>query len=168
MRSILEPIGVVLLAFGVAVGTAGAQTPQASTEMMTVKSADTGTWSPVPDIFPKGAEMQVLMGDPAKGPADYYFRVPSNYTFPWHFHTPIEKLFMDAGTLRWEMRDKTERTTDAGDYVYIPSRSAHRVTCTSSTPCLFYLSSNGPLDVHLIDESGKTTRSWRAADHAGE
>jgi quercetin dioxygenase-like cupin family protein len=97
----------------------------------------------MPDIMPKGAGMQVLHGDPASGAADFYFKVPPNYTFPWHFHTPVEKLFVDEGMLRWELRGGETKTLDAGDYVYVPARSPHRVTCTSTQPCYFFLASNG-------------------------
>lgn len=126
-----------------------------------------GNWSLMPDIMPKGAGMQVLHGDPASGAADFYFKVPPNYTFPWHFHTPVEKLFVDEGMLRWELRGGETKTLDAGDYVYVPARSPHRVTCTSTQPCYFFLASNGPFDMHLVDEkTWITTKSWRAADTA--
>jgi hypothetical protein len=72
---------------------ATAQPPQASTEPPVLQHPKSGNWSPMPDIMPKGAEMQVLHGDPASGAAAFYFKVPPNYTFPWHFHTPVEKLF---------------------------------------------------------------------------
>lgn len=48
--------------------------------------------------------------------------------------------------------------------MYVPARSPHRVTCTGNTQCLFFLSSNGPFDVYLVDENWNTTKSWRASD----
>lgn len=155
---------VILLAFVFGVSSAAAQTPQASTETSTINSPDKGKWMPMPDLFPKGAEMQVLNGDPAKGPADFRFRVPAGYTFPWHFHTPIEKLFVQQGTLNYEMRGGQKETLEAGHFVYVPARSPHRVTCTGGTQCFFFLSSNGPFDIHVVDENWKTTKSWRAGD----
>ena len=158
--------GVIVFALATA-PTAAAQTPQATTEPPMIHMAEAGKWTPVPDLFPKGAEMMVLHGDPAKGAADLYFRVPANYTFPWHFHTPIEKLFVDQGTLSYEARGDTKHTLDAGDYAYVPARSPHRVTCTGSMECRFFLSSNGPFDIHLVDEMWKTTKSWRADGAVG-
>lgn len=151
-----------------AVSSAQSQTPQASTDAPTFKNPPKGKWMPVPqEVFPKGAEMQVLNGDPARGPADFYFRVPSNYTFPWHFHTPIEKLFIDEGSLRYETRGGDTQTLRAGDYVYVPARSPHKVTCTSAGECSFFLSSSGPFDIHLVDENWKTTKSWRPEGAVG-
>ena len=144
---------------------ATAPMPQASTEPPVLKNPKTGDWSPMPDIMPKGAEMQILQGNPASGAADFYFKVPPNYTFPWHFHTPVERLFVDAGMLRWELRGGGTETLDAGDYVYVPARSPHRVTCTSNDTCYFFLASSGPFDIHLVDEkTWATTKSWRASD----
>jgi quercetin dioxygenase-like cupin family protein len=135
--------------------------------MATVKSPDRGSWMPMPDLFPKGAEMQVLIGDPAKGAADFYFRVPAQYPFPWHFPTSVERLFVDQGTLEYEMRGGKKETLGAGDYVYVPARSPHRVACTSSMECRFFLSSNGQFDVHLVDSANwTTTKSWRAGEQA--
>ena len=146
---------------------ATAQTLQASTEPPTLKNPKSGEWSPMPEIMPKGAEMQVLRGHPAAGAADVYFKVPPNYTFPWQFHPPVEKLFVDEGMLRWEFRGGETKTLDAGDYVYVPARSPHRVTCTSNQPSYFFLASNGTFDMHLVDEKRwTTTKSWRAGDNA--
>ena len=119
--------GAGVIAFTLAAASSAvAQTPQASTEAPMIHSPEAAKWAPVPDIFPKGAEMTVLHGDPAKGATDFYFRVPANYTFPWHFHTPIEKLFVDQGTMSYEARGGKTHTLDAGDYVYVPARSPHR------------------------------------------
>ena len=143
---------------------ATAQTPQASTERPLLKNPKAGEWSPMPDIMPKGAEMQIVHGNPASGAADFYFKVPPNYTFPWHFHTPVEKRFVDEGMLRWELRGGETKTLDAGNYVYVPARSPHRVTCTSNQTCYFFLASTGPFDMHLVDEkTWTTTKSWRAS-----
>lgn len=159
----LGNIGAVVL-LGFALGGPQGQTPQPSMEPSTIKTPKAGKWMPMPDLMPKGAEMQVLNGDPATGAADFYFKVPPNYTFPWHFHTPVEKLFVDQGMLRYEMRGKNEEMLRAGDFVYVPARSPHRVTCTSTSECYFFLTSTGPFDIHMVDENWKTTRSWRASD----
>ena len=166
MHALAVGTATTVLTFALA-GASAAQAPQASAESHTIKSPDAGKWMPVPDIFPKGAEMQVLHGDPAKGPADFYFRVPANYTFPWHFHTPIEKLFIDEGTLSYETRAGKKEELTQGDYVYIPARSPHRVTCSGNNQCLFFLASNGPFDINLVDENWKTTRSWRPEGAVG-
>lgn len=71
---------VILFGFLFAPSIATAQTAQASTETAMIKSPDKGNWMPMPDLFPKGAEMQVLQGDPAKGPATSCTCPPGRHT----------------------------------------------------------------------------------------
>lgn len=171
MRTPATIATVLLCGLSVAAGSAMAQaprtqTPQASTERSTITTPEAEGWMPLPDLFPEGAQMQVLHGNPATGASELYFKVPANYTFPWHFHTPVEKLFMHRGQLNVEMRDGHKDTMEPGDFMYVPARSPHLVTCLGNTECFFFLSSDGPFDVHLVDENWRTTRSWRASDQA--
>ena len=39
-------------------------------------------WGACPDFIPKGCEIAVLHGDPAKANADIFFKVPANFTIP--------------------------------------------------------------------------------------
>lgn len=147
---------------------AHAQPPQASSEPGTAWTSDRGEWMPLPDIFPKGGQMKVIHGDPAKGPSDLYFRFPAGYGVPWHFHTPVEKVFVDQGAMEFEMRGDKKVSLKEGGYVRFPKASPHKATCSGSTDCLFLLSSDGPFDIHLVDENTwKTTRSWRAGGPVG-
>lgn len=122
---------------------------------------------PVPDIFPEGGQMKVMYGAPAKGPSDLYFRFPAGYGVPWHFHTPVEKVMVNQGTMEFEMRGGKKISLKEGGYVHFPSASPHKAACTGSTECLFFLVSNGPFDIHLVDENWNVTRSWRAGGAVG-
>lgn len=143
------------------------QQPKASTEQATAWTADKGEWMPLPDIFPAGGQMKVMRGDPAKGPADFYFKFPAGYGVPWHFHTPVEVVLMDRGTIEFEMRGGQKVALGEGGYIHFPSASPHKATCTANTECLFYLVSSGPFDIHLVDDKWNTTKSWRAWDPQG-
>jgi quercetin dioxygenase-like cupin family protein len=91
--------------------------------------------------------------------------MPPNYTFPWHVHTPVAKLFVDEGMLCRELRGGETKILDAGDYVCVPAGSANRITCTSNQTCYLFLAPKGPFDMHLVDErTSTTTKRWRASD----
>ena len=56
-------------------------------------------WGPCPPFLPKGCEIAVLHGDPAKSNADVFFKVPANSTIPRHWHTSAERMVLVSGEL---------------------------------------------------------------------
>jgi quercetin dioxygenase-like cupin family protein len=81
-------------------------------------------------------------------------KFPAAYAVPWHWHTPIERVYMDKGRMEFEMKDGEKVTAGEGSFVLAPSRMAHRAACTGSEDCYFYRSSSGPFDVHVVDDRG--------------
>jgi len=69
-----------------------------------------------------------------------------------HFHTPTEQVVMVSGTARMQMKGDQPQILKAGAFAIAPSRHPHQVTCTSA--CEFYVVSDGPFDVHYIDDGG--------------
>lgn len=131
-----------------------------------VWTAEQGEWQPLPDIFPEGGQIKLIEGDPAQGPARFYFKFPAGYGVPWHFHSPIERVYADSGTMLFETLDGKKARLTEGGYIGFPERAPHRASCVSDEDCLFYLSSSDVFDIHLIDEQGRVTRSWSAAGGA--
>jgi quercetin dioxygenase-like cupin family protein len=125
-----------------------------------------GQWMPFPDVFPKGATMKVMNGDPARGAADMYMKFPAKYAVPWHFHSAFERIYVDKGAMKFEHLDGTSTTLTEGGFMALPSRMAHKVTCVSDQECTLFLSTDGLFDIHLIDKTGKVTKSWSAASMA--
>lgn len=160
----MRRLGITALA--VATMTAGAglafEAQQPSEKPGTAWTSEKGEWMPLPDVFPKGGEFKVMRGDPAAGPAEFYFKFPAGYGVPWHFHTPVERVFMDKGTVEFEMRGGQKTSIGEGGYIHFPSRSPHTATCTSSEDCYFYLASNDVFDIHLVDDNWNVTDSWTA------
>lgn len=74
-----------LMALGIAGYSPGAvhaeeaKTPPPVTGSLITTSPDDPklSWGACPDIFPKGCEVTVLSGDPAKGASDVYLRAPA-------------------------------------------------------------------------------------------
>jgi len=69
------------------------------------------TWGPAPAIFPAGAKMAVLQGDPSK-PEMFTVRLdfPNGYRVAPHFHPTDEHVTVIKGTLLLGMGDKLDRS----------------------------------------------------------
>src|SRR5512146_412644 len=69
------------------------------------------TWGPAPAVFPAGAKMAVLQGDPSKPvPVTVRLDMPSGYTIAPHFHPTDEAITVIQGTFLVGMGDKVEKS----------------------------------------------------------
>jgi quercetin dioxygenase-like cupin family protein len=103
-------------------------------------------WGPCPPIFPKGCEIAVLHGDPAKPNADVFLRVPGGYEIPTHSHSSAERMVLVAGQLRVQYKGSPAATLGAGQYAYGPSKLPHRANCLSREACTLFIAFEGPVD----------------------
>jgi hypothetical protein len=63
-------------------------------------------WGPAPAVFPKGAKMAVVSGDPAKAaPFTVELAMPSGYKIAPHFHPIDETVTVKKGTFLVGMGD---------------------------------------------------------------
>lgn len=114
-------------------------------------NTDQGEWSDVP-VLPEGAQMKVIHGNPKTGASDLYVKMPSGYVAPFHWHTPNESVYMQAGSLELAMPNTSDtHTISPGGFFYAPSHMVHKATCTGNADCYFFLHSSGPFDIHLAD-----------------
>lgn len=67
------------------------------------------TWGPAPAVFPAGAKMAVLQGDPGSN-ALFTVRLdfPDGYRFPAHFHPTDEHVTVISGTFLVGMGDSID------------------------------------------------------------
>lgn len=73
------------------------------------KAADL-KWSAAPPVFPKGAEMAVVKGDPGKaGEFTVELKFPANYTIPAHHHPTDEHVKVVSGKVLFGMGDKADK-----------------------------------------------------------
>jgi quercetin dioxygenase-like cupin family protein len=96
-------------------------------------------WGPAPAVFPKGAKMAVVSGDPSK-PAMFTIELamPAGYKIPPHFHPTDEHVTVKGGTFLVGMGDvldeKHARVMAAGDSGTISAEMHHfAVARTRST-----------------------------------
>lgn len=64
-------------------------------------------WGPAPAVFPKGAKMAVVSGDPSQAqPFEVRLSFPSGYRIAPHFHPTDETIEVKKGTFLVGMGDK--------------------------------------------------------------
>ena len=95
----------------------------------------------------------VEQGDPTNGPSVLMVKGRTGCSAPWHFHAPNEQLMMISGTGRVEMKGEHPVTLRAGGFAYAPVKHVHEFTCMGG-PCSFFLHSDGPFDIHYVDQNG--------------
>src|SRR5262249_41511921 len=63
-------------------------------------------WGPAPAVFPSGAKMAVVSGDPGKAaPFVVALKMPAGYRIPPHFHPTDETVEVKEGLFLFGMGD---------------------------------------------------------------
>jgi quercetin dioxygenase-like cupin family protein len=88
-------------------------------------------WGPAPSVFPAGAQMAVVQGDPSKAAAEFTVRLrfPDGYVIPPHTHPTDENVTVIDGTFKVGMGSTfTEAgmlVLPRGGFVTAPALHAH-------------------------------------------
>jgi quercetin dioxygenase-like cupin family protein len=87
-------------------------------------------WGPAPAVFPPGAEIAVLEGDPSKAePFTVRLRVPNGYKIPPHTHPTTENVTVLAGTFLVGMgttfNESDLQPLDRDAFASVPANHAH-------------------------------------------
>jgi mannose-6-phosphate isomerase-like protein (cupin superfamily) len=112
-------------------------------------------WGPCPPFIPKGCEIAVLHGDPARPNVDVFFKVPGNFTIPRHWHTSAERMVLVSGTLQVTYDGQKSTTLKPGTYAYGPAKLPHEATCKKGDPCVLFIGFESPLDAMPGEPAGK-------------
>ena len=91
-------------------------------------------------------------GDPTKGPAVIFSKVPAGCTIPWHWHTPTERVMIVSGVARVEMKDGKPLILREGGFALLPSHHVHQFSCEQS--CQMYIYSDAAFDIHYVNSQG--------------
>ena len=103
-------------------------------------------WGPCPAFLPKGCEIAVLNGDPAKNNADVFFKVPANSVIPRHWHTSAERMVLVSGELHVTYDGHKTTVLKPGTYAYGPAKLPHKAVCKKAGPCILFIAFEAPLD----------------------
>ena len=87
-------------------------------------------WGPAPAVFPPGAEMAVLEGDPSKAePFTVRLRFPNSYKIPPHTHPTTENVTVLTGTflagMGIQFDESTMQSIGRDGFASIPANHAH-------------------------------------------
>ncbi len=87
-------------------------------------------WGPAPAVFPRGAKMAVVSGDPSQAqPFEVQLSFPSGYRIAPHFHPTDETVAVKQGTFLVGMGDKFDlkqtKTMKKGDSAGVPAQQHH-------------------------------------------
>ena len=95
-------------------------------------------WGPAPAVFPSGARMAVVTGDPSKGaPFAVRLALPDGYRIPPHFHPTDENVSVKEGTFLVGMGDSLDlsktKTLKVGASGKVPAQMHHYAVAQGET-----------------------------------
>src|SRR5438876_989687 len=131
MHRVMSLVAVLLLM--ASAGWAAQATPKAK-----AKKTAALQWGPAPPVFPKGAQMAVVSGDPGKaGEFVIQLSMPAGYKIPPHFHPTDETVQVKKGTFLVGMGDtfdvKSAKPMKVGDKGNIAAQMHHFATARGAT-----------------------------------
>ena len=111
-------------------------------------------WGLAPAVFPKGARMAVISGDPSKaGPFTVELAMPAGYRIPPHFHPTAEMVTVKKGTLLVGMGNTFDaskaKPMQVGDSGSIPANAHHFAAVKVAT--FITVSAMGPFAMTYVN-----------------
>ena len=106
--------------------------------LATAGPGDDIQWGPAPPIFPKGAEIAVLQGDPSKAEEfTVRLRMPNGYKIAPHTHPTVENVTVLKGTffagMGEQFSDANLKAYPRDAFASIPANHAHYAMARGQT-----------------------------------
>jgi len=139
----------------------GPRTPLLSL-LATSEPQDDIKWGPAPPIFPAGAELAVLQGDPSKAGEEFTVRLrfPNGWKLPPHTHPTTENVTILKGTFLAGMGEQFVESNlkplgrDA--FASIPANHAHYVMARGQT--IVQVNAIGPFALTYVNPADDPTK----------
>jgi quercetin dioxygenase-like cupin family protein len=117
-------------------------------------NSDDLKWGPAPAVFPKGAEMAVLSGDPGKtGLFTVRLKMPAGYAIPAHHHPTTEYVTVVSGDFALGMGDRLDRARGmalhAGGFAVAPAGMNHYAWAV--TDAVVQVNAEGPFALTYVN-----------------
>lgn len=147
----------IALMSGLLLAVASAGAPVSAQELPLTRTAKDAElkWGPCPAFLPKGCEISVLHGDPAKNNADIFLKVPANSVLPRHWHTSAERMVLVSGELHVTYDGHKTAVLKPGTYAYGPAKLPHKAECKKAGPCVLFIAFVSPVDAVPSEEPKK-------------
>ena len=157
----------------VAVSSACAQSPTAAAAGKASAKAPAGAsasrqpelqWGPAPAVFPAGAQMAVLAGDPG-GTGEFVVRLkmPNGYRIMPHTHPTDEHVTVITGNFEVGMGETVADTgtlkLGAGGFVTAPANHAHYATARGLT--IVQVNAMGPFALTYVNPADQPKSASR-------
>jgi quercetin dioxygenase-like cupin family protein len=123
-------------------------------------------WGDAPPVFPKGAKMAVLYGDPSKAGELFIVRLkmPAGYKIPAHWHPTDENVTVVSGTFNMGMGDKLDpaktKAFPAGSFAVAPAKVNH--FALAKTAAIVEVSAIGPFAMTYVNPDDDPTKASTA------
>ena len=117
-------------------------------------SVSAAKWGPVPGALPKGGQLAVLSGDPAKsGTFTVRLKMPAGYTFQAHKHPHTERITVISGVFYFGTGDKLDakqaNKLGSGGFVELPANTNHFAFVKA--PTVIQISGEGPFGIEYAN-----------------
>jgi quercetin dioxygenase-like cupin family protein len=118
-------------------------------------------WGPAPAVFPKGAQMAVLSGDPGKaGVFVIRLKMPAGYKIPAHHHPTDEYVTVMSGDFSLGMGDKLDPAKSAaltpGGFAEAPKGMNHYAFTKAGG--VVQVSAEGPFAMTYVNPADDPTK----------
>lgn len=158
MRISTAIMAMLALAFAASPGSAQASAGSSESAQPELK------WGPAPAIFPAGAQMAVLQGNP--GGTELFtvrLRMPNGYKIPPHTHPTDEHVTVISGTFHVGMGKTFDATKTmalkAGGFVSAPAHEAH--FAVAEGPTIVQVHALGPFAMTYVNPADTPTTSTK-------
>jgi quercetin dioxygenase-like cupin family protein len=128
-----------------------------------VKHGDGLDWQPAPAIFPAGAQMAVVQGDPSVAGAIFTvrLRLPNGYILPAHFHPTDEHVTVMSGTFLVGLGDVFSEKAllpplGKGDFITAPANASHFAMARGLT--VVQVHAMGPFQLTYVNPADDPTK----------
>jgi quercetin dioxygenase-like cupin family protein len=101
-------------------------------------------WMDTPES--PGVQVAAVSGDPTKGPAHFFVKLPSGFSAPLHHHTADHYSVVISGTMVFNV-DGKDTTLPAGSYFQFTAKKVHTTKCTDSAGCTIFVDARGKWDI---------------------
>ena len=156
-RRVLSAVTMTVAAFAGASALAQT-TPTEPLPMFTPSDAKL-KWGACPAGLPKGCQLAVLNGDPAKPGADIFLKLPPKSKIAAHKHTSSERIVVMQGDISVTYDGHTPKKVRSGTYLYGPAEVVHEAACVSTQPCVLFIAFDKPVDLILTPMVAATTET---------
>ncbi|HEY2359404.1 MAG TPA: cupin domain-containing protein [Phenylobacterium sp.] len=118
-------------------------------------------WGPAPAVFPKGAQMAVLSGDPGKaGMFVIRLKMPAGYKIPAHHHPTDEYVTVMSGDFSLGIGDKLDPAKSAaltpGGFAEAPKGMNHYAFTKAGG--VVQVSAEGPFAMTYVNPADDPTK----------